>query len=216
MSNAMALSIPSAWHSAWVPMTPAAALVLRLPGFVETACRLHDQERPGKAGVADVAIDLADVAAHFRADIGVGHHGGAALELAVLLAELVRRRHEHFWMMLLKHGLCPRLVVSAGIAVEEQDRGRLDAELVQPAAERRHLGDVERPVDVAVGEHALVDFEAQRALDERLMLLEEQVVGIGTIDAANLVDVAEAFGDDERGARAGAFEDGVDGDGRAV
>src|SRR5262249_19053069 len=54
------------------------------------------------------------------------------------------------------------------------------------------------------------------ALDERLMLLEEQVVGIGTIDAANLVDVAEAFGDDERGARAGALQDGIDGDGRAV
>src|SRR2546430_11770892 len=34
--------------------------------------------------------------------------------------------------------------------------------------------------------------------------------------SADLVDVAEALGDDERGAGAGALEDGVDRDGRAV
>jgi hypothetical protein len=58
--------------------------------------------------------------------------------------------------------------------------------------------------------------EPQRALDQRLMLAKEQVVGIRPVDAPDLVDVAEAFGDDQRGPGAGALQDGVDGDGRAV
>ena len=75
---------------------------------------------------------------------------------------------------------------------------------------------VERRLDLAVGQHALLDLEAQRALDQRLVLLEEQIVGVRPVDAADLVDVAKAFGDEQRGLGAGALEDGVDGDGRAV
>ena len=70
--------------------------------------------------------------------------------------------------------------------------------------------------DLAVGERALVRLEAQRALHQRLMLLEEQVVGVGPVDAADLVDVAETFGRDQRGPRAGPLQDRVDRDGRAV
>ena len=83
-------------------------------------------------------------------------------------------------------------------------------------AERRDLVVVERLVDLAVGQHAFLDLEAQRPLDQRHMFLEEQIVGVRPVDAADLVDVAEAFGDEQRGAGAGALQDGVDGDGRAV
>ncbi len=48
------------------------------------------------------------------------------------------------------------------------------------------------------------------------MLREEQVVGVGPVDAADLVDVAKAFGDQQRGVGAGALQQRVDGDGRAV
>ena len=48
------------------------------------------------------------------------------------------------------------------------------------------------------------------------MLLEEQIVGVRPVDAADLVDVAEALGDEQRGLGAGALQDRVDGDGRAV
>ena len=108
------------------------------------------------------------------------------------------------------------LVVGVGVAIEEQDRAGLDAELLELRAERRDLALVERRVDLAVGEHALLDLEAQRALDQRHVLLEEQIVGVRPVDAADLVDVAEAFGDEQRGLGAGALQDGVDGDGRAV
>jgi hypothetical protein len=45
---------------------------------------------------------------------------------------------------------------------------------------------------------------------------EKKVVSNGPVDAADLVDVAEALGDDKCGLRAGPLQDGVDGDGRAV
>ena len=83
-------------------------------------------------------------------------------------------------------------------------------------AQPRDLGLVERPVDLAVGQHPLLDLEAQRPLDQRHMLAEEQIVGVRPVDAADLVDVAKAFGDDERGAGAGALQHRIDGDRRAV
>ena len=57
MSKAMALSSPSARHSAWVPMTPAAGpdSSMRMQcdfacvGVVEAAGRLHDQERAAQS-----------------------------------------------------------------------------------------------------------------------------------------------------------------------
>ena len=66
-------------------------------------------------------------------------------------------------------------------------------------AERGDLRPRRAALDLAVGEHALLDFEAQRALDQRLVLLEEQIVGVRPVDAADLVDVAEALVMSERG-----------------
>jgi hypothetical protein len=48
------------------------------------------------------------------------------------------------------------------------------------------------------------------------MLAKEQIVCIRPVDAADLVDVAEALGDDQRGPGAAPLQDGVDGDGGAV
>ncbi len=104
----------------------------------------------------------------------------------------------------------------AGVAVDEQDRAGLDPALLELGAERRDLRLVERLLDLAVGEHALVHLEPQRALDQRHVLLEEQIVGVRPVDAPDLVDVAEAFGDQQRGLRAGALQDGVDRHRRAV
>jgi hypothetical protein len=48
------------------------------------------------------------------------------------------------------------------------------------------------------------------------VLVEEQVVGVGPVHAADLVDVAEALGDQQRGVGARALQQRVDRDGRAV
>ena len=89
-----------------------------------------------------------------------------------------------------------RLVTGIAVTVEEQDRDRFDAEAVELRPEMRNFCLVERDVDVAVGQDSLARLEAQRALDQRLVFLEEQVVGIRPVDAADFVDVAKAFGDD--------------------
>ena len=96
-------------------------------------------------------------------------------------------------MIALEDRLGARLVVVPRIAVQEQDRRRVDAEAGELPAERGDFGVVERRVDLAVGQDALMHLEAQRALDQRFVLLEEQVVGVGPVDAADLVDVAEAL-----------------------
>src|SRR5665213_4067941 len=110
-------------------------------------------------------VDAADIAAYLGTDIGVGGDGRAALELAVFLAQLVRGRDEHVGMARLEDGLGARLVIRAAIAMEKQDGGRLDAETGELLAERDDLVLVERALDLAIGEHALLHLEAQRALD---------------------------------------------------
>ena len=189
---------------------------LGLLRLVEAAVRLHDQERPGKARAPDALIDLADIAPHDRPDIGVGDHRRAALELAVFLGQLVRGGDEQRGVVALQDRLGARFMIRPGIAVEKQDRGSFHADLLEPAAQAHDLRLVERRVDLAVGQHPLLDLETQRAFDQRHVLLEEQVVGVGTVDAADLVDVAKALGDQEPGLRPRALEDGVDGDGGAV
>ena len=119
-------------------------------------------------------------------------------------------------MVLLQDRLCARFVVVPGIAVEKQDRGRLHAKPIQHAAEARDFLVVERGLDLAVGQHALLDLEPQRPLDQRLVFAEVQIVGIRPVDAADLVDVAEPLGNEERGLGAFALQNGIDGDGRAV
>ena len=63
--------------------------------------------------------------------------------------------------------------------------------------------------DFAGGGDAFMNFIAQRARDQRLMFAEIQIVGFRPIDPADLINVAEAGRDDERGARARAFQHGV-------
>jgi len=48
------------------------------------------------------------------------------------------------------------------------------------------------------------------------MLAEEQIVGVRPVDAANLIDVAKALGDQERSSGPFALQNCVDSDGRAV
>ena len=194
----------------------AHALVLGLLGLVKAAGRLHHQERAGETGLAHMGVDLADIAPHLWADIGVGRHRRAALKLAIFLRQFVRSGDEKRRMVLFQNRFRPPLVIGIGVAIEEQDGGGFDTEPFELLAQCRDLAVVERPVDLAVGQHALVHFEAQRPLDQRHVFLEEQIIGVRPVDAADLVDVAKAFGDQKRGLGAGALQHRIDGDGRAV
>jgi hypothetical protein len=107
-------------------------------------------------------------------------------------------------------------VLRIGVAVEEQNRGRLDAQGFDAPPKRGDFLLVERLVDVCVRQHALLHLEAQRALDQWHVFPEEEVVGVRPVDAADLIDVTKACGDQQRGFRAGPFQDGVDGYRRAM
>ena len=78
-------------------------------------------------------------------------------------------------------------------------------EWAQFRAECLDLVIVERRLDLAVGKDALLDLEAQRALDQRLVLAEKQIVGVRAIDAANLVDIAESLRRQQCASRTGAL-----------
>jgi hypothetical protein len=61
--------------------------------------------------------------------------------------------------------------------------------------------------------HTLTNLVAQVALDQRLVAAEEEIIGFRPIDAADLVDVAEALGGEERAGRPRPFQNDVDRDG---
>ncbi len=68
---------------------------------------------------------------------------------------------------------------------------------------------VELASDRAVGVGPLVDLEPQMTRHERLRHLQEDVVQVVAVLAADLVAIAKAAGGEQRGGRALAFDDGV-------
>ena len=75
---------------------------------------------------------------------------------------------------------------------------------------------VQRPEHLARAGDALVDLAGEMARHQRLVAMEEQIVGFGAIAAADDVDVARAAGDDQSGFGALALDQRIDRDGRAV
>ena len=102
------------------------------------------------------------------------------------------------------------------VGVQEQDRDRLHALADRVGHGGAHLILVELDQHPAVRVHALADLVAQVALDQRLVAAEEEIVGFRPIDPADLVDVTEALGGEERARRPRPFQNGVDRNGRTV
>jgi hypothetical protein len=102
------------------------------------------------------------------------------------------------------------------VGVQQADRDRLDLELAQPRRDRSNLLLGKRAEHLALRAHALVQLEAQAALDERRRLRPEQVVEVRHAHAAELQHVAEALRRHERRARAAALQHRVRRHRRAV
>ena len=136
----------------------AHALLLRLLRLVKAAGRLHEEEFAGERRVVQVSVDLGDVVTHPRPDVRVRRHGRAALELAIFLRELVRRRDEGVRQALTYDGLDARFVSSVHITVEKKDCHCLDAALDHAIARRMHRALIKRHEHFALGAHALAHF----------------------------------------------------------
>src|SRR5215471_6009181 len=102
------------------------------------------------------------------------------------------------------------------IAMQEKNRDRLDSFLFQSLRQSGDLVVVERLQNFTAGKDPLMHLVTMTPRHQWLVLREKEVVGIRPVDAADLVDVAEARGDEKRGLSPRAFENRVDCDRRAV
>ena len=183
----------------------------RVGDIEQSAGRLHD-ETPSPPRCVSISEDSGGRAARHS----VGGGGRGALELPVFLAELVRCADEELRKLPLDDLLHALLVRRVPVRVQKQDRDRLHSLRDRCRDHSAHLGLVELDQHRALGVDALVDLEAQVAIDQRNMPLEKQVVGLRPVDAADLVNIAEALRRQQRAARAAALQNRVDRDGGAV
>src|SRR5262249_42301029 len=139
-----------------------------------------------------------------------------ALELAIFLRELVRGGDEKMRMAFLDDLFHALLVRGVAVGMQEQDGDRLYALPDRVGHGGAHLILVELDQHLAVRVHALADLVAQVALDQWLVAAKEEIVGFRPIDAADLVDIAEALRGEERARRSRPLQNGVDRNGRAV
>src|SRR6516165_9598779 len=93
------------------------------------------------------------------------------------------------------------------IGIRRRRRGAFELaiflrELVRGGDEKMRMAFLdELDQHLAVRVHALADLVAQVALDQWLVAAKEEIVGFRPIDAADLVDIAEALGGEERARR---------------
>ncbi len=156
------------------------------------------------------------VAADLGPDIGVHHRGRHPLELAIFAQDLVRQREIGIGHGGADHLAGDALVLGIDVGVQEADRDRLHAFGGERAAGLRDAATVERHVHLAGAQQPLVDLAREMARHQRPVAVEQQVIGLGPVAAADDVHVARAAGDDQAGLGAGSLDQRVDGDGRAV
>ena len=161
-------------------------------------------------------VQALHIAADLRADIGVHHRGRHPLELAILAQDVVRQRQIGVGHGGADHLAGDALVRGIDVGVQEADRDRLDALGVERAAGLRNAVAIERVVHLARAQQPLVDLAREMPRHQRPVAVEQQVIGLRPVAAADDVDVARAAGDDQPGLGALALDQRIDGDGRAV
>ena len=100
--------------------------------------------------------------------------------------------------------------------MQQADRDRLDAVLLEARHESMHRVLVEGNEDLAQVVHPLRDRPAQVPRHEGGRPIDGDVVLLEAVLQGHLDRVPEPFGDEERGLRAGALDEGIGGEGRAV
>ena len=177
---------------------------------------LHDQGAAAEATGAEHALEIIEVAAHPRPDVGVHRRGGDALVLAVLAQDLVRQREVELRSDLADEGADALLVGGVGVRVQQADRDRLRAAGDGRLDRQPHAGLVERGDHVAAGRQSLVHLVDRLTADQRDRPLEHHVVGLGPVAPSDLVDVAHSPRHQDRRGSALALDRGVDGHRGAV
>ncbi len=169
-------------------------VVRRLGCGAHTAVALHDQHVFRVAGTRQALGEAVDIGPYARAQVGVGRHGRAPLELAEFLGHLGgggdedagKRRFDPCFGALLVDGVL--------IGVEEADRDRFDLARAKRFDHVVELSFVEWAHHLPVPRQALVDLEPVAARDERRGRHPLAVVQLLTAGAAHLEGVAKSGG----------------------
>ncbi len=159
-------------------------------------------------------FQVLQVALHYWLQVGVDYYRGGALVFAEFGEDLVGDgKRDGQGLQCFRDGF---FVFGICEGEEERDRDRLrfgGGELLCESAQflRRGLDE-----DFAVAGGAFVDTEAEIFRDQWLDAVEEEIIELGAGLASDFDGVFEAFGGDECGAGAFAFEQRVGADGGAV
>ena len=161
-------------------------------------------------------LEALEVAPDLGLHVGVEHRQRRALVLARLRPDVGREAHGQPGGGLLGDRL--RLPLVRGVAVRVQERydESLDALSGQPLRTVMHGAFVERRVDPAVGPEALAHLGDSRPGHQRQRSSPVEIERVRQPQALQLEDVAEPFGDEQAQPGAGALDQRVHRDRRAV
>ena len=180
----------------------------------EPAAGLHDR-RLGEARLLRAAQERLEVGAQERAQRGVDLRRRRALELAEGADDLVREADVDAGQPAGERLADRALVLRVAVGVQQDDGHRLRLRRRDRVGDRRRALGAEL-AQHAVRAHALRRRDAAVRRHERRRVRRAQPVEVGARLAAELDDVGEALGRDERGPRAGALEQRVGRHGHAV
>ena len=167
-----------------------------------SAVGLHDVHIRLEAHFGDALFEPTQVALHDGCDIGVDCSRAHPLVLFELRQYLVRERDRDVRQLTTDSVADGLFVHRVGVGVDEThgnsvDVGVLDSldDIVEPLYlhRRQHLSGVE---------HSLLGLETQAARDQRIGAANAPVVEVGPVLPADLQDVAEPRGNDQRRLRA--------------
>ncbi len=169
-----------------------------------------------KADAAEPRLQIAHIAGDARADIGIDHRRRDALVLAIFAQDLVRERDEGSGQAGAHDLAGQALVLGVGVGMEKADRDRVDTLARERGVGLAHAVAVEALQHLAGGIEPLGDLDRAVARHQRARAVEEEIVGLGPVAAADDVDIARAARHEEADRGALALDQRVDGDGRAV
>jgi hypothetical protein len=185
-----------------------------LAGFLEAdaaAEALEEGEPAAEARVAQLRVERGQVDVGFVLDEGVQHRGGPAAGLARDREDAVRLGDEEVRVHRLDRRRGGRLVLAVGVAPEEADRQRVDADVLDQVLGRGfHRVEVDRDEDGARPVDPLVDLGDRAAVHEVGDVDLEVVVELRRARPAGEAEgVLEAGGDQHADARAAQLGDRV-------
>ncbi len=172
-------------------------------------------EAPAKAFRGQRIVELAEIAADHRLQIGVERRGRGALEFADLGKDLAGTGDVAIGPDGGRSFQGRDLISRIRIGVDEDDGEGFATGCRELPCGGADLLDIERLADGAVGQRSFIDLEPEIAVDDRDEIAPE-APGVPAVATAHFQHVAEACRGDQTGAGALALEQGVGADGGAV